>query len=79
MANLLEHVMINKLGDDLSEAITEVGGDVSEIDNIMDYPEYIKNNLTAGVPGESVLLQEGAGVIIKKNGNGYKIGATSES
>lgn len=79
MANLLEHVMINKLGDDLGEAITEVGGDVSGIDNIMDYPEYIKNNLTAGVPGESVLLQEGDGVIIKKNSNGYEIGATSEA
>lgn len=79
MANLLEHVMINKLGDDLGEAITEVGGDVSGIDNIMDYPEYIKNNLTAGTPGESVLLQEGDGIIIKNNGNGYKIGATSEA
>jgi methyl-accepting chemotaxis protein len=71
--------MINKLGDDLGEAITEVGGDVSGIDNIMDYPEYIKNNLTAGVPGDNILLQEGAGIIIKKNGNGYKIGATSEA
>lgn len=79
MANLLEHVMINKLGDDLGEAITEVGGDVSGIDNIMDYPEYIKNNLTAGIPGESVLLREGDGIIIKKNSNGYEIGATSEA
>jgi hypothetical protein len=45
MASLLEHVMINKLGDDLDAAITAVGGDTSSVDHIMDYPEIIKNQL----------------------------------
>ena len=37
MASLTEHVMINKLGDDLDNAITFVGGDTSSISNIMEY------------------------------------------
>lgn len=45
MASLLEHVMINKLGDDLDAAITAVGGDTSNVDHIMDYPEIIRNQL----------------------------------
>lgn len=45
MASLLEHVMINKLGDDLNDAILAVGGDTSSVDHIMDYPEIIKTQL----------------------------------
>lgn len=45
MASLLEHVMINKLGDDLNAAILAVGGDTSSVDHIMDYPEIIRNQL----------------------------------
>ena len=45
MASLTEHVMINKLGDDLDEAITFVGGDTSSVTNIMQYPQIIKDQL----------------------------------
>lgn len=48
MAGLLEHVMINKLGDDLDEAITFVGGDTSNVSHISEYPKVIKQQLTQG-------------------------------
>jgi hypothetical protein len=65
MAGLLEHVMINKLGDDLDEAITFVGGDTSNVSHISEYPKVIKQQLTQGaaltihemiIPGESKLI-----------------------
>ena len=65
MAGLLEHVMINKLGDDLDEAITFVGGDTSMVSHISQYPEVIKTQLGTGaalelheiiVPDESKII-----------------------
>lgn len=47
MASLTEHVMINKLGDDLDEAITFAGGDTTDVTNIMQYPQIIKEQLSA--------------------------------
>lgn len=76
MAGLLEHVMINKLGDDLDEAITLVGGNTSGVTNIMQYPLIIKDQLTAGdapaIPKKELIL-EGDTCIIKSDENGYDI------
>lgn len=53
MASLTEHVMINKLGDDLDSAITFVGGDTRGVSNIMQYPEVIRTQLVGrGEDGE---------------------------
>lgn len=70
MASLTEHVMINKLGDDLDEAITFVGGDTSKVDNIMKYPQIIKEQLSAGgiKLDKSIILEGDSCVIIADEG-----------
>ena len=45
MANLTEHVMINKWDDDINSAIVEVGGDTSRSEGLPDYPDIIKTQL----------------------------------
>lgn len=66
MAGLVEHVMINKLGDDLDDAITFVGGDTSEVHNIMQYPRVIREQLMAGKIdlNKSIILEGDSCVII---------------
>ena len=43
----MNHVLMNKLDDELSIAIQSVGGDVSGAKGPWDYPEIIKNQLSA--------------------------------
>ena len=66
MASLTEHVMINKLGDDLDNAITFVGGDTSSISNIMEYPQIIREQLSAGgsVNLTELILEGDSAIII---------------
>ena len=66
MASLTEHVMINKLGDDLDSAITFVGGDTTDVDNIMQYPAIIREQLSAsGINfNKSIILEGDSAVII---------------
>lgn len=58
--------MINKLGDDLDSAITFVGGDTSQVSNIMQYPDIIREQLSAqGVtPGKEIILEGDSCIII---------------
>ena len=42
MASLLEHAFINKFIDDIGDAITSVGGDVTDADKPCDYVTIIK-------------------------------------
>ena len=59
MASLTEHVMINKLGDDLDEAITFVGGDTSNVSHIMQYPQIIREQLSANnIHGDELILED---------------------
>ena len=72
MADLIEHVMINKLGDDLDDAITTVGGDTSGVSHIMQYPSIIREQLSAqGITNIDKFLLEGDSCIIKADENGY--------
>lgn len=66
MASLTEHVMINKLGDDLDEAITFVGGDTSNVSHIMQYPQIIREQLSAGKIdlNKSIILEGDSCIII---------------
>lgn len=64
MASLTEHVMINKLGDDLDEAITFVGGDTSSVTNIMQYPQIIKDQLNSENTSLKEIILEGDSSII---------------
>ena len=47
MANLTEHVMINKWDDDINRAITKVGGDTSGSEGLPDYAEIIETQLVS--------------------------------
>ena len=72
MADLIEHVMINKLGDDLDSSITAVGGDTSSVSHIMQYPSIIREQLSAqGITNIDKFLLEGDSCIIKADENGY--------
>ena len=51
----MNHVLMNKLDDELSIAIQSVGGDVSGAKGPWDYPEIIKNQLSANCSSESGL------------------------
>lgn len=65
MADLLEHVMINKLGDDLDEAITYVGGDTSLVSHISQYPDIIREQLSAnGITLDKTIILEGDSCVI---------------
>ena len=79
MASLLEHVMINKLSDELNEAIISVGGDTSCASGPMDYPGIIRDQLSAnGFTGSNSLV-EGDGVTIERVEGGYKISSNSSA
>lgn len=45
MASLTEHVIINKLNDDINNAIKIIGGDVSNARGLQDYPDIIISQL----------------------------------
>ena len=47
MANLTEHVMINKWDDDINSAIVEVGGDTSKSEGLPDYDDIIRTQLVS--------------------------------
>lgn len=47
MASLTEHVMINKLDDDINNAIVSVGGNTEGSSGLLDYPDIIKSQLTS--------------------------------
>lgn len=47
MASLTEYVMINKLDDDIKNAIVSVGGDTESSSGLPDYPDIIKSQLTS--------------------------------
>lgn len=65
MASLTEHVMINKLGDDLDDAITFVGGNTSSVTNIMQYPQIIREQLSASnIHGDELVLEDDTCIII---------------
>ena len=68
MASLTEHVMINKLGDDLDDAITFVGGDTSNVSHIMQYPRIIREQLSANnIHGDELILEDDTCIIIATN------------
>lgn len=71
MSNLVNHVLMNKLDDELNEAIKEVGGDTSGATGPWDYPAIIKEQLEAKGSGTgggeiSIDLKAGPGIIIKE-------------
>lgn len=60
----MNHVLLNKLDDELCKAINEVGGDTSSATGPWDYPEIIKEQLEAkNVAAE---LKAGPGIIIRE-------------
>ena len=63
MSNLVNHVLMNKLDDELNKAINEVGGDTSGAKGPWDYPAIIKEQL--GAKGMSVDLKAGPGIVIR--------------
>lgn len=80
--NLMDHVMMNKLDDELSEAIQSVGGDVSKAKGPWDYAEIIKSQLSAkGNSGSfpSMDIKLGPGLKIEEVNNEKYILATSEA
>lgn len=75
MARLVEHVMINKLEDDLDSAITFVGGDTSNVNNIMQYPSIIREQLTANgsTNCDMLAIVQSCSGIIRSDSNGCDI------
>lgn len=71
MASLTEHVMINKLINSVSNAIVEVGGDISEVSQPIHYADVIREQL---ISSESTLNKEiildGYSCIIESNDKG---------
>lgn len=47
MANLTEHMMINKWDDDINSAITHVGGDTYGSEGLPDYADIIRSQLVS--------------------------------
>lgn len=47
MANLMEHMMINKWDDEINSAITHVGGDTYGSEGLPDYADIIRTQLVA--------------------------------
>lgn len=79
MASLLEHVAINKLIDDLGDAITSVGGDVTGADKPCDYVEIIKNQLIAKGLITGPEITAGIGTTVEKTDKGYTISANANA
>lgn len=77
MASLLEHVMLNKLSEEINDAINDVGGDTSNISGPMDYPDIIRDQLSAKGATEVGVLKAGEGVTIKKISGGYEISSNA--
>lgn len=47
MGSLVEHALINKLDNDLNNAIKFVGGDTSKVTHISQYPDVITGQLSS--------------------------------
>lgn len=62
-SNLMNHVLMNKLDDELNKAINEVGGNTSSAKGPWDYPAIIKEQLEA--KGMSADLKAGPGIVIR--------------
>ena len=58
MANLTEHVMINKWDDEIRSAIQEVGGDVTNAPGLPDYAKVIKTQLISNTAEENGIYQD---------------------
>ena len=70
----MNHVLMNKLDDELSKAIQEVGGDISGAKGPWDYPEIIKQQLSvrSGSSLPSLDIKLGPGLKIEEvNGEKY--------
>jgi hypothetical protein len=65
--NLMSHVLMNKLDNDLSDAIVSVGGDVSNAKGPWDYPNIIKTQLSAnggqGTPTVNIKIGDGLEIV----------------
>lgn len=79
--NLMSHVLMNKLDDDLSDAIVSVGGDISNAKGPWDYPNIIRTQLSAcggqGTPTVNIKIGEGLKVV-EVNGE-QRLTATSDA
>lgn len=65
MSNLVDHVLMNKLDDELNKAINDVGGDTSSARGPWDYPQIIKEQL--GSKNAAVDLVAGPGIVIREH------------
>lgn len=74
MASLTEHVLINKLSDDLADAIKSVGGSIPQSSNMLHYPEIIEEQLKASniSLGDEVIV-EGCSLVIESDDKGQDI------
>ena len=74
MASLTEHTMLNGLEENLKEAIEYVGGTVPSDSNIWEYPEIIRQQVTAG---KKIEVIAGDGIKVEKDVLGNYIVSTS--
>lgn len=64
-----DQVVLNNFANSVGEAIQDVGGDISSVQHLCDYPRIIREQLLAS--GVDVQLEEGDGITITKNGTSY--------
>ena len=74
MASLTEHTMLNGLEENLKEAIEYVGGTVPNDSNIWEYPEIIRQQVSAG---KKIEIIAGNGIKVEKDDLGNYIVSTS--
>ena len=72
-----DQVVLNNFANSVGEAIQDVGGDISSVQHLCDYPRIIREQLLAS--GVDVQLEEGDGITITKNGTSYIISANSNA
>lgn len=77
MASLLEHAFINKFIDDIGDAITSVGGDVTDADKPCDYVKIIKDQLVSKGTITGPDIESGDGIVINKSEDKYIISSTA--
>lgn len=75
--NLVDKVIMNNFVDSIDEAIKDVGGDTSQVENVCDYPDIIREQLVAGYGTSDINLVEGDGINIEKNGVNYTFSSDS--
>ena len=72
-----DQVVLNNFANSVGEAIQDVGGDISSVQHLCDYPRIIREQLLAS--GVDVQMEEGEGITITKNGTSYIISANSNA